>query len=49
MMAANPGYVIAYTVGRVQLENLLAEYQLKMGDRASQHDFLDRARVAFAP
>jgi len=42
MMAANPGYVIAYTVGRLQLENLLAEYLLKMGDRASLHDFHDR-------
>jgi uncharacterized protein (DUF885 family) len=42
MMAANPGYVIAYTVGRLQLENLLAEYLLKMGERASLHDFHDR-------
>jgi uncharacterized protein (DUF885 family) len=42
MMAANPGYVIAYTVGRLQLETLLADYLLKMGDRASLHDFHDR-------
>ena len=41
-MAANPGYYDAYTVGRLQLENLLAEYTLKMGARASLHDFHDR-------
>jgi len=41
-MAVNPGYYDAYTVGRLQLENLLAEYTLKMGARASLHDFHDR-------
>src|SRR5258706_10513099 len=41
-MAANPGYYDAYTVGRLQLENLLAEYTLRMGARASLHDFHDR-------
>jgi uncharacterized protein (DUF885 family) len=40
--ALNPGYVIAYTVGRLQLENLLAEYMHRMGDRASLRDFHDR-------
>jgi uncharacterized protein (DUF885 family) len=42
MMAAQPGYVIAYTVGRLQLESLLGDYLLKMGARASLHDFHDR-------
>ena len=41
-MAVNPGYYDAYTVGRLQLENLLAEYTLKMGARGSLHDFHDR-------
>lgn len=40
--ALNPGYVIAYTVGRLQLEDLLAEYMRRMGDRGSLHDFHDR-------
>ena len=40
--ALHPGYVIAYTVGRLQLEELLAEYQLRMGDKGSLHDFHDR-------
>jgi uncharacterized protein (DUF885 family) len=40
--ALNPGYVIAYTVGRLQLEELLAQYQLRMGERGSLHDFHDR-------
>ena len=40
--ALNPGYVIAYTVGRLQLEELLAEYQHRMGDKGSLHDFHDR-------
>ena len=34
--------MIAYTVGRLQLENLLAAYMAKMGDRGSLHDFHDR-------
>ena len=40
--ALRPGYVIAYTVGRLQLEELLAEYQRRMGERGSLHDFHDR-------
>jgi len=42
MIAANPGYVISYTVGRAQIENLLADYLSRMGDRGSLHDFHDR-------
>ena len=34
--------MIAYTVGRLQLEELLAEYQHRMGERGSLHDFHDR-------
>jgi uncharacterized protein (DUF885 family) len=41
-IATGPGYVIAYTAGRAQLEELLAEYQLKMGAAGSLHDFHDR-------
>ncbi len=41
-IATSPGYVIAYTVGRVQLDDLLGEYMLRMGARASLHDFHDR-------
>ena len=41
-IALYPGYVISYTVGRLQLETLLAEYMLKMGERASLRDFHDR-------
>jgi hypothetical protein len=40
--ALRPGYVIAYTVGRLQLEELLAQYQSRMGERGSLHDFHDR-------
>ena len=40
--ALHPGYVIAYTVGRLQLEELLAAYQARMGDKGSLHDFHDR-------
>ena len=40
--ALQPGYVIAYTVGRLQLEQLLAQYQVRMGERGSLHDFHDR-------
>jgi uncharacterized protein (DUF885 family) len=40
--ALRPGYVIAYTVGRLQLEELLAQYQQRMGERGSLHDFHDR-------
>jgi len=41
-IALGPGYVIAYTVGRAQLEALLAEYRAKAGARASLLDFHDR-------
>ena len=40
--ALRPGYVIAYTVGRLQLEALLSDYMRKAGDKASLHDFHDR-------
>ena len=40
--ALHPGYVLAYTVGRLQLETLLADYLRKAGDKASLHDFHDR-------
>ncbi len=40
--ALRPGYVIAYTVGRLQLETLLADYTRQAGDKASLHDFHDR-------
>ena len=40
--ALQPGYVISYTVGRLQLETLLAEYMRRMGDKGSLHDFHDR-------
>ena len=38
-IALGPGYVIAYTAGRAQLEALLAEYRAKAGAGASLHDF----------
>lgn len=41
-IATGPGYVIAYTVGRLQIENLLGEYQSRMGSRGSLLDFHDR-------
>ncbi|HVP33167.1 MAG TPA: DUF885 domain-containing protein [Steroidobacteraceae bacterium] len=41
-IATRPGYVIAYSVGRLQIENLLAEYLRKKGADASLHDFHDR-------
>jgi uncharacterized protein (DUF885 family) len=41
-MAMDPGYVIAYTAGRAQLEDLLGQYLRKAGDRASLRDFHDR-------
>ena len=37
-----PGYVISYTVGRLQLQTLLAEYMLRTGERGSLRDFHDR-------
>lgn len=41
-IATRPGYVIAYSVGRLQIENLLAEYLRRKGAAASLHDFHDR-------
>jgi uncharacterized protein (DUF885 family) len=41
-IALGPGYEISYTVGRLQLENLLAEYWRRMGSRASLLDFHTR-------
>ena len=41
-IALGPGYVIAYTAGRAQLEALLADYWAKAGAGASLHDFHDR-------
>jgi uncharacterized protein (DUF885 family) len=41
-IALGPGYVISYTAGRYQLETLLAEYERRMGARASLRDFHDR-------
>jgi len=41
-IALGPGYVISYTVGRAQLETLLADYRAKAGADASLLDFHDR-------
>jgi len=41
-IALGPGYVIAYTSGRAQLETILAEYRAKAGPHASLRDFHDR-------
>jgi uncharacterized protein (DUF885 family) len=41
-IATDPGYVINYTTGRVQLENLLGAYLHRMGDKGSLLDFHDR-------
>lgn len=41
-IALQPGYVVAYTAGRAQIEALLAEYRIRMGARASLRDFHDR-------
>ncbi len=41
-IALGPGYVIAYTAGRAELEALLAEYRAKAGAGASLRDFHDR-------
>jgi uncharacterized protein (DUF885 family) len=41
-IATRPGYVIAYSVGRLQIENLLAEYLRRKGADASLRDFHDR-------
>ena len=41
-IALGPGYVISYTVGRLQLETLLGEYLRRSGARGSLRDFHDR-------
>lgn len=41
-IAMEPGYMIAYTAGRAQLEDLLGQYLRRTGERASLHDFHDR-------
>ncbi len=41
-IALGPGYVISYTVGRLQLESLLSDYLLRAGAKASLRDFHDR-------
>jgi uncharacterized protein (DUF885 family) len=41
-IATNPGYFIAYTVGRWQLEQLLATYMQKTAGHGSLRDFHDR-------
>jgi len=41
-IATQPGYFIAYTVGRWQIETLYSDYIMKMGARGSLHDFHDR-------
>jgi uncharacterized protein (DUF885 family) len=42
MVATRPGYVIAYTVGRYQIETLLAQYMKQQKEHASLRDFHDR-------
>jgi uncharacterized protein (DUF885 family) len=41
-IATRPGYVIAYSVGRLQIENLLADYLRRMAGKGSLLDFHDR-------
>jgi hypothetical protein len=41
-IALGPGYLIAYTAGRNQLELLEAQYRIKMGANATMLDFHDR-------
>ncbi len=41
-IALGPGYVIAYTAGRAEIEALLAEYRAKAGAGASLLDFHNR-------
>jgi uncharacterized protein (DUF885 family) len=41
-IATNPGYFIAYTVGRWQIQQLLSQYIRQSGDQGSLHDFHDR-------
>jgi uncharacterized protein (DUF885 family) len=41
-IATNPGYFIAYTVGRWQIQQLLSAYIQKTAGKGSLHDFHDR-------
>jgi Bacterial protein of unknown function (DUF885) len=41
-IATNPGYFIAYTVGRWQIQQLLSQYIRQTGTKGSLHDFHDR-------
>jgi uncharacterized protein (DUF885 family) len=41
-IATGPGYFIAYTVGRWQIQQLLSQYIQQTGARGSLHDFHDR-------
>ncbi len=41
-IALGPGYVISYTVGRLQLETLLGAYRSRMGAKGSLVDFHER-------
>jgi uncharacterized protein (DUF885 family) len=41
-IASNPGYYIAYTVGRWQVQQILSQYIRQTGDKGSLHDFHDR-------
>jgi uncharacterized protein (DUF885 family) len=41
-IALGPGYLIAYTAGRNQLELLEAQYRIKLGSKATVLDFHDR-------
>ena len=41
-IALGPGYFISYSVGRLQIENLLAEYLRRTDGRGSLRDFHDR-------
>jgi uncharacterized protein (DUF885 family) len=41
-IATGPGYFIAYTVGRWQIQQLLSQYIQRTGTRGSLHDFHDR-------
>ena len=41
-IATSPGYYVAYTVGRKQIEELLESYLQKTGGHGSLHDFHDR-------
>jgi uncharacterized protein (DUF885 family) len=41
-IATSPGYVIAYTVGRWQVQQLLSTYVQKTGEKGSLGDFHDR-------